>query len=275
MDRNHKRIKAGLFAAVVVMGCANIPVFGEAETAEQTDVLFGTEIADGTYPTELETEESLGILNSLLTVENGQMTLMLLCESSVEKLYLGEASEAKENSSQWIEAVKNNKGNSTFTFGISVLNQKLNCASFDGKQWTDHTLFLSSDNLPEGAILKGEGVHPEELALEDGEYTIEVTLNGGSGRASIQSPTKLTVENGKLTAEIVWSSNHYDYMIMDNEKYLYKGEEEYSTFYLPVTMLDHPLDVIADTTAMSVPHEISYQLTYQSETINPTTETDK
>ena len=35
-----------------------------------------------------------------------------------------------------------------------------------------------------------------EMNLSDGEYTVEVTLEGGSGRASIQSPTELTIENG-------------------------------------------------------------------------------
>ena len=34
------------------------------------------------------------------------------------------------------------------------------------------------------------------LSLEDGEYAIEVTLTGGSGKASIQSPALLTVTDG-------------------------------------------------------------------------------
>ena len=48
-----------------------------------------------------------------------------------------------------------------------------------------------------------------EMNLSDGEYTVEVTLEGGSGRASIQSPTELTIENGQAQAEIVLSSSHY------------------------------------------------------------------
>ena len=38
--------------------------------------------------------------------------------------------------------------------------------------------------------------------LEDGTYTAEVTLEGGSGRASIESPATLTVKDGKVTASI-------------------------------------------------------------------------
>ena len=51
-----------------------------------------------------------------------------------------------------------------------------------------------------------------ELNLADGEYTVEVTMEGGSGRASVQSPTELLVENGQAEAKIVLSSSHYDYM---------------------------------------------------------------
>ena len=35
-----------------------------------------------------------------------------------------------------------------------------------------------------------------ETDLEDGEYSIQVDLEGGSGKASVTSPTILTVEDG-------------------------------------------------------------------------------
>ena len=58
----------------------------------------------------------------------------------------------------------------------------------------------------------------EELNLKDGEYTAEVTMEGGSGRATIDSPTDISVKDGKVTAEIKWSSSHYDYMLVDGEQ---------------------------------------------------------
>ena len=54
----------------------------------------------------------------------------------------------------------------------------------------------------------------EELNLKDGEYTAEVTMEGGSGRATIDSPTDISVKDGKVTAEIKWSSSHYDYIMV-------------------------------------------------------------
>lgn len=52
------------------------------------------------------------------------------------------------------------------------------------------------------------------LDKEDGEYSIQVELEGGSGKASVTSPTLITVKNGEVTADIQWSSSNYDYMIV-------------------------------------------------------------
>lgn len=104
---------------------------------------------------------------------------------------------------------------------------------------------------------------------EDGEYTIEVTLTGGSGRASVVSPAELTVENGQPYALIEWNSSNYDYMKVEGETYLPVNEEGNSAFEIPVTVFDEPMTVIGDTTAMSVPHEIEYTLVFDSSTISP------
>ena len=102
------------------------------------------------------------------------------------------------------------------------------------------------------------------LSLEDGEYAIEVTMTGGSGKASIQSPALLTVTDGTAYISITWSSSNYDYMIVDGEKYLPTNTEGNSTFEIPVSALGTPLAVTADTVAMSTPHEIEYTLTFAS-----------
>ena len=91
-----------------------------------------------------------------------------------------------------------------------------------------------------------------------------MALEGGSGRATVDSPAVLTVADGKMTATIVWSSPNYDYMLVDGEKYLPTNTEGNSTFEIPVTALDTPLDVVGDTVAMSTPHEIEYTLTFAS-----------
>ena len=109
--------------------------------------------------------------------------------------------------------------------------------------------------------------------IEDGNYAIEVTLEGGSGKASVTSPCDLTVVDGKGYARLTWSSSYYDYMIVEGEKYFPVNEEGNSVFEIPITLYDSPMAVIADTTAMGTPHEIDYTLTFYSDKIMGANET--
>ncbi len=93
----------------------------------------------------------------------------------------------------------------------------------------------------------------------NGEYSASVILSGGSGKAYIESPCKVTVKNGEATAHIVWSSPHYDYMIVDGKTFYPVNSEGNSEFEIPVR-LDEEMDIQADTTAMSTPHLIDYTL---------------
>lgn len=106
------------------------------------------------------------------------------------------------------------------------------------------------------------------IDLDDGEYSIDVIAAGGSGKASVSTPTLLIVKEGKAYAQLVWSSSNYDYMIVDNEKFLNINEGEgNSTFEIPITAMDKEMKVIADTTAMGTPHEVAYTLTFYEESI--------
>ena len=103
----------------------------------------------------------------------------------------------------------------------------------------------------------------EKLSLADGVYEVNVTLAGGSGRAKIASQTELTVKDGRATAKIVWSSDKYDYMEVDGIRFTPNIENGHSVFVIPVTGLGAPQSVVGDTTAMSQPHAIDYQLTFE------------
>lgn len=118
---------------------------------------------------------------------------------------------------------------------------------------------------------KKSGLEPVEamaVDMADGEYSIEVDIAGGSGKASINSPTILTVRDGKAYATLTWSSSNYDYMIVGAEKYLNENADGgNSSFDIPIACMDESMPVIADTTAMGTPHEVSYSLTFYSESI--------
>ena len=114
---------------------------------------------------------------------------------------------------------------------------------------------------------EGESI---SLFSGDGEYPCEAELSGGSGKASIESPCSVRIENGKIFARLIWSSSNYDYMLVSDEN----GETEKimneaapggnSVFQIPVPFFDREFSIIADTTAMSVPHEIEYSLLIRS-----------
>ena len=124
----------------------------------------------------------------------------------------------------------------------------------------------SSAGSPSGA--PAESGNAVSVDRKDGEYSIEVNMTGGSGRVSVTSPTLLIVRNGKAYAKLYWSSTYYDYMIVDGVKYQNNTRDGgTSTFIIPITSMDAPVPVIADTTAMGDPVEISYQLTFYADTI--------
>ncbi|MBR2189747.1 MAG: hypothetical protein IJ860_10160 [Eubacterium sp.] len=112
------------------------------------------------------------------------------------------------------------------------------------------------------------GSEAVSVNLPDGEYAIEVTMTGGSGRASVSSPTWLVVENGRAYARLLWSSSYYDYMVVEDTIYRnLSSEGGNSTFLIPLTEFDEPMAVIADTTAMGDPVEIEYMLTFYEDSI--------
>lgn len=107
-----------------------------------------------------------------------------------------------------------------------------------------------------------------KINMEDGEYSIQVDLEGGSGKAGVVSPTVLIVRDGRAFTRLQWSSSNYDYMIVDGEKYLPVNEEGMnSVFEIPVSAMDEPVEVIADTTAMGTPHEVEYTLLFYADSI--------
>ena len=119
-----------------------------------------------------------------------------------------------------------------------------------------------------GAVSAGQAGEAELAAasgmLADGEYDIDVSLEGGSGKASIQSPAKLVVKDGSMTLTVVWSSSNYDLMVVDGVEYTPINTEGNSTFEIPISSMDEDLPIQAETTAMSTPHMIDYTLKFEA-----------
>ena len=128
-----------------------------------------------------------------------------------------------------------------------------------------------------GAQLSGTSVTAAGLLsfselseIPDGSYWIRVSMTGGSGRASISSPTGFYVKDGQATADIHWSSASYDYMKLDGVRYeAFTDTAGHSAMTIPVSALNTAIPVLADTTAMSKPYEIEYQLSFDGSALLP------
>lgn len=232
----------------------------------------GNQIQDGVYDIKVDSSSSMfNIMDCQLLVQDGNMTaVMTMSGTGYLYLYMGTGEEAvQESEDTYIPYKENAEGAHTYTVPVEALDKGIACAAFskNKEKWYDRTLVFRADSLPTGAFAKGMISAPEDLNLADGTYEVEVTLTGGSGKASVASPAKITVSDEKIQATIIFSSANYDYVLVDGEKYLNEATEGNSTFTIPVSGFDWKMPVTADTTAMSTPHEIDYSLYFDSATI--------
>lgn len=253
----------------------DIPMDNVSATDPETSA--GTILEDGQYQAAFDTDSSMFHVNEAcdgkgtLTVKDGEMTIHIsLVSENIVRLYPGTTEDAADADEAELlapttDTVTYSDGISEEVYGFDVpvpaLDEEFDLAILGTKgTWYDHKVSVS-DPVKVSEM--------SDRALEDGGYTIEVTLDGGSGKAGVESPCTMRVENGEATARIRWSSSHYDYMLVDGEKYLPVSEEGNSVFEIPVSAFDEPVTVIGDTTAMSTPHEIEYTLTFDRESAEP------
>lgn len=292
-------IVGGLSACLLLGGCgagqaadatsAESTVAAQESTVTPTEITetaetVSTEIAqdkaqlpDGVYTAEFSTDSSMFHVSEAcdgkgtLTVKDGVMTIHIsLGSKKILNLYPGLAEDAAKDGAVLLEpttdTVTYSDGMTEEVYGFDVpvpaIGEEFDLALIGTKgKWYDHKVKVS-DPVAEGAADTFD-----LSAVEDGSYTIELTMEGGSGRASIQSPAQLAIADGAATATLEWSSPNYDYMLVNGEKYLPVNTEGNSVFEVPVEALDAPLTMIGDTVAMSTPHEVEYTVTFHSDTL--------
>ena len=248
-----------------------------AETVSTEIAQDKAQLPDGVYTAEFSTDSSMFHVSEAcdgkgtLTVKDGVMTIHIsLGSKKILNLYPGLAEDAAKDGAVLLEpttdTVTYSDGMTEEVYGfdvpVPVIGEEFDLALIGTKgKWYDHKVKVS-DPVAEGAADTFD-----LSAVEDGSYTIELTMEGGSGRASIQSPAQLAIADGAATAILEWSSPNYDYMLVNGEKYLPVNTEGNSVFEVPVEALDAPLTMIGDTVAMSTPHEVEYTVTFHSETL--------
>nr|WP_296050110.1 hypothetical protein [uncultured Blautia sp.] len=262
---------------------------GDAETADDKDASADKEstLEDGVYTAEFDTDSSMFHVNEAndkkgeLTVKDGKMTIHVsLVSKKIVNLFAGTAEDAQKDGAEIIEpttdTVKYSDGYTEEVYGFDIpvpaIDEEFDVAILGEKgKWYDHKVSIKNPVKDDAATekaddsdKKSDGKKLEDLKLEDGTYETEVTLTGGTGKATVESPAKVEIKDKEATATIIWSSPNYDYMIVDGEKYEPVNKDGNSTFEIPVSVFDAEMEVTADTVAMSTPHEIDYTLNFDS-----------
>ena len=126
----------------------------------------------------------------------------------------------------------------------------------------------ASSSASAGKASAAASVAVTDGVIQDaGTYTVPVTLEGGSGKASIQSPATVKANDNGMTATIVWSSSNYDLMVIDGTDYRPVSASGNATFEIPVATLAAPLSLQAETTAMGTPHLIDYTIVFDASAV--------
>lgn len=252
----------------------------EAEpTEEAAEVKAEPALADGVYSAKFDTDGSMFHVNEvcegrgILTVKDGEMTMHIVLPSkNTVNLFYGLAEDAQKDGAELIDPVVESvtypdgltEEVHAFDIPVPYLEEEYDLALIGTKGvWYDHKV-----NVSDPVALTEEGAEGAAAeALTDGSYEIEVSLEGGSGKATITSPAELTVEGGEMTLKVEWSSPNYDYMKVEDVKYDPVNTEGNSVFLIPVADLSQPLEVIGDTVAMSEPHEVEYTIVFDEDSI--------
>ena len=246
-------------------------------------------IEDGTYVATFTTDNSMFHVNEanqdkgILTVEDGKMTIHVSLQSKkIVNLFPGTAEDAQKEGAKLLEPTTDTvtypDGYTDEVYGFDIpvpsLDEEFDLALLGTKgNWYDHKVIVSDPVEGEdigaktGESAENEAASVSELELSDGEHTTEVTLDGGTGKASVESPAVIRINGDECIAVITWSSPYYDYMIVDGQRYEPVNTDGNSVFEIPVPYFDKAVEVIADTTAMSESHEIEYTLTFDSASV--------
>lgn len=276
-----KQLAIFTMAALLMAVPANVSVFGAENTKEESTE--STVLEDGVYSAVFDTDSGMFHVNEsldgrgTLTVKDGKMTIHVsLASKGILNLFPGKAEDAKKEGAELLEPTtdkvtyKDGYEEEVYGFDIPVpaLDEEFDVALIGKKgKWYDHKVSVSDPKKEEETSSEGTGKTAEDLGLEDGNYTVSVALEGGSGRATVEETAALEIKEGVSTATIVWSSPNYDYMLVEDKKYTPINKAGNSTFAIPVKYFDEKLPVTADTVAMGTPHEIEYTLQFDSETI--------
>lgn len=249
-------MKKKIFAVVVAVaviaaaGCSGAFASSGKKDSGAPDPLMGWQLRDGSYAGTVDGNNAFRNCGDCeIVVSSGVVQVNFdLGDTAVTQIYQGDAENAEEDAGN---AVQGTGG--AFSLNIDALERKQNIAVYEDGKWKNCKVTFRARALKRSDMIAGD--------VKDGRYKVDVSLEGGSGRAHVSSPAVLTARKGRLTARIKWSSEYYQYIQIGGVQFKKINKKGHSRMDIPV-VLDQDMSIQALTTAMSTPHLIDYTIRF-------------
>lgn len=239
--------------AMVVMaaaGCLGVSAASGKNGSGAGKPLMGWQLKDGSYDGAVNGTKAFSDCDDCeITVSSGSVQVSFdFGDPEITQLYQGDAASAEADAGN---AVQGTGG--AFTLNIGALEQKQKVAVYKDGKWQDCRVAFRVRGIGRSDMAEGD--------VKDGKYKVDVSLEGGSGRAHVSSPAVVTARKGRLTARIKWSSEYYQYVQIGGVQFKKINKKGHSRMDIPV-VLDQDISIQALTTAMSTPHLIDYTIRF-------------
>jgi len=110
-----------------------------------------------------------------------------------------------------------------------------------------------------GCSMKKDGKSIDEASVSDGEYLIDVGLDGGNDSVRIKTPMNIIVSKGEMYMRIEWNDSKFTTMTVDSVKYEKVNEnlgiEGNSVFIIPIDEIPHSMKVVTETFPKSIDND--------------------
>ena len=115
-----------------------------------------------------------------------------------------------------------------------------------------------------------KGRRVSDLGLDDGIYTMNVTVTDAPIGWEVVSPCRFQIKGSQLIVLLEWESSSYEYMIAGGQKIEPEKREGGSKFKIPVAMLDTEMEVTAVKNELGIVSKSACRLVFDSSSIEST-----
>ena len=101
-----------------------------------------------------------------------------------------------------------------------------------------------------------------DVDFDEGNYYMDVTMEGAAGKADITNPMFISVHYGKPVATVEWSGDSVTYMMVGGDRFdSHVNNDGNSETIIPIPVFNAPYEVFVGTASTVPGQEVAYALT--------------